>query len=109
MNTTDLHQEIAAVKQEMLRVIRGKESTVDLLLNAVLAGGSVLMDDVPGVGKTTLAKALAIALNVSSRAASKEPSWALIRPLLYRVRAFPGSSRSTRLRSSMASLYRSCS
>lgn len=64
MNTTDLHQEIAAVKQEMLRVIRGKESTVDLLLNAVLAGGSVLMDDVPGVGKTTLAKALAIALNV---------------------------------------------
>ena len=64
MNNTDLHQEIAAVKQEMLRVIRGKESTVDLLLNAVLAGGSVLMDDVPGVGKTTLAKALAIALNV---------------------------------------------
>ena len=64
MTNTDLHQEIAAVKQEMLRVIRGKESTVDLLLNAVLAGGSVLMDDVPGVGKTTLAKALAIALNV---------------------------------------------
>ena len=64
MDNTDLHQEIAAVKQELLRVIRGKESTVDLLLNAVLAGGSVLMDDVPGVGKTTLAKALAIALNV---------------------------------------------
>ncbi|MCA9113928.1 MAG: MoxR family ATPase [Planctomycetaceae bacterium] len=41
------------------RVIRGKPATLELLVTAFLAGGSVLMEDVPGVGKTTLARALA--------------------------------------------------
>lgn len=45
-------------------VIRGKQEAVEVLITAVLAGGSVLMDDVPGVGKTTLAKALARSLDV---------------------------------------------
>ncbi|MDA0284618.1 MAG: MoxR family ATPase [Planctomycetota bacterium] len=45
-------------------VIRGKQEAVDVLVTAILAGGSVLMDDVPGVGKTTLAKALARSLDV---------------------------------------------
>jgi len=40
-------------------VIRGKEDVVDLSLTAVLAGGHLLLQDVPGVGKTTLAAALA--------------------------------------------------
>ncbi len=46
------------------RVIRGKEEAIELLLVGVLAGGHVLMEDVPGVGKTTLAKALSIALGL---------------------------------------------
>ena len=45
-------------------VIRGKHEAVEVLITAILAGGSVLMDDVPGVGKTTLAKALAKSLDV---------------------------------------------
>ena len=45
-------------------VIRGKAEAVNVLITAVLAGGSVLMDDVPGVCKTTLAKALAKSLEV---------------------------------------------
>ncbi len=40
-------------------VIRGKREAVDLLLTAVIAGGHVLLEDVPGLGKTTLAKAFA--------------------------------------------------
>ncbi len=40
-------------------VIRGKRETIDLLLTAVVAGGHVLLEDVPGLGKTTLAKAFA--------------------------------------------------
>jgi MoxR-like ATPase len=40
-------------------VIQGKPEAVELLLIAILAGGHVLVEDVPGVGKTTLAKAIA--------------------------------------------------
>ncbi len=40
-------------------VIKGKSEQLELLLVAVLAGGHALLEDVPGVGKTTLAKALA--------------------------------------------------
>jgi len=44
-------------------VIRGKSDSIDLLLVGLLAGGHVLLEDVPGVGKTTLAKALARAFS----------------------------------------------
>lgn len=47
------------------RVIRGKPRAIELVLIGVLAGGHVLVEDVPGVGKTTLAKALARALSLS--------------------------------------------
>ena len=50
---------IAALRSNLAGVIRGKDETIDVLLVALLAGGSVLIEDVPGVGKTTLAKALA--------------------------------------------------
>ncbi|MBW2254796.1 MAG: AAA family ATPase [Deltaproteobacteria bacterium] len=46
----------------MTSVIHGKGEVVDLALTAVFAGGHVLLQDVPGVGKTTLAAALAAAV-----------------------------------------------
>lgn len=46
-------------------VLRGKAEVVDLALTAVLAGGHLLLQDVPGVGKTTLAAALAGAVGGS--------------------------------------------
>lgn len=46
-------------------VIRGKSEVIDRLLVGVLAGGHVLIEDVPGVGKTTLAKALSAVLTVT--------------------------------------------
>jgi MoxR-like ATPase len=49
------------------RVLLGKEREVDLLLAALLAGGHVLVEDVPGVGKTTLVKAVARSLALSFR------------------------------------------
>jgi MoxR-like ATPase len=54
--------EIDAVRRAVRSVVHGKDSVVELALTAVLAGGHVLLEDVPGVGKTTLAHSLASAL-----------------------------------------------
>jgi MoxR-like ATPase len=48
----------------IVRVIRGKTEIVDALIAALLARGHVLLEDVPGVGKTTLAQALARSLDL---------------------------------------------
>lgn len=50
---------IRQVESELNRVIRGKPEVIHNLLIAFVSGGNILLDDVPGVGKTTLAKALA--------------------------------------------------
>lgn len=50
---------IAAVKENIGRVMIGSASVIDLLLTATIADGHVLIEDVPGMGKTVLAKSLA--------------------------------------------------
>lgn len=52
-------------RRRLGEVIRGKSEVIDRLLVGVLAGGHVLIEDVPGVGKTTLAKALSRVLAVT--------------------------------------------
>jgi MoxR-like ATPase len=51
-----------SVRQNVSRVIIGKEEVIDLLMVAMLCEGHVLFEDVPGIGKTTLAKTLAKSL-----------------------------------------------
>lgn len=58
---------VARVRAQVGRVILGKAREIDLLLVALLAAGHVLVEDVPGVGKTTLVKALARSLDLSFR------------------------------------------
>jgi MoxR-like ATPase len=53
------------VRQNVERVIVGKEAVIDLLMVALLCEGHVLFEDVPGIGKTTLAKSLAKSLGCS--------------------------------------------
>ena len=60
-----IEEKLAALRQSLGQVIRGKADRIDILTISLLAGGSVLMEDVPGVGKTTLAKAVATVLDLS--------------------------------------------
>jgi MoxR-like ATPase len=55
---------VLELKRVLARVIRGKPEAIDLLLVGVFSGGHVLVEDVPGVGKTTLAKAFARSLEL---------------------------------------------
>ena len=50
---------ITKIKENIEKVIIGKSQVIDLVLAAFVAGGHVLLEDVPGTGKTVLAKTLA--------------------------------------------------
>ena len=56
---------IASIRRALGQVMHGKGDVIDLLLVGVLGGGHVLIEDVPGVGKTTMAQALARAFGVT--------------------------------------------
>ena len=56
---------ISALQTNVERVIRGKSEVVQFCIAALLARGHILLEDVPGVGKTTLAHALARSLSLS--------------------------------------------
>jgi MoxR-like ATPase len=58
------HDRIAALQANVERVIRGKSEVVQFCIAALLARGHILLEDVPGVGKTTLAHALARSLSL---------------------------------------------
>ncbi len=55
------------LKENLQSVIYGKSECIDVMIVSLLAGGSVLIEDVPGVGKTTLAKALAKSIDAKFR------------------------------------------
>ena len=55
------------ILNEIKKVIVGKDEVITKTLMAILAGGHVLLEDVPGVGKTTLALAFSRAMNLSEK------------------------------------------
>ncbi len=63
-NATQLSQRLV---QNIAQVVRGKEEVIKLATVSLLARGHLLLEDVPGVGKTTLARALAASVGVSFR------------------------------------------
>jgi MoxR-like ATPase len=65
MQIMGIKEHIGRIQRQIAQVIVGKETTVDLLLTALIAGGHVLIEDVPGTGKTLLAKTLSRTLDCS--------------------------------------------
>lgn len=55
------------IKESIGRVIVGKEDTIDLMLIALFSSGHMLIEDVPGTGKTALVKSLAASLSYESK------------------------------------------
>lgn len=62
-----MHTELEQVVAEVGKVVKGKDEVIRKVLAAVLAGGHVLLEDIPGVGKTTLAMALGKAMDLEYR------------------------------------------
>jgi len=58
-------QAAAKIKTNIEKVLVGKGDVIDLTLAAILSGGHVLVEDVPGIGKTTLARCIAESLQCS--------------------------------------------
>lgn len=71
--TNENQQLMQKLSGEISKVIKGKSEAVQLILTALLAQGHVLIEDVPGVGKTTLAMALGKATGLSFRRAQFTP------------------------------------
>lgn len=63
--TSNTNSQIARLQQTIARVIKGKEEAIQLALITLLAKGHLLIEDVPGTGKTTLAHTIARAFRCS--------------------------------------------
>lgn len=59
-----MNVKLSQVKNEIKKVLRGKDECIDMILCAMLAQGHILLEDIPGVGKTTLAVAMSRAMSL---------------------------------------------
>ncbi len=60
-----MNPKASEIINEIKKVIHGKDDVVSMMLKGLLAGGHILLEDIPGVGKTTLALALSKAMSLS--------------------------------------------
>ena len=63
MDTSPIAEAAAKIKANIERVLVGKGGVIELTLAAILSGGHLLIEDVPGIGKTTLGRCLAQSLD----------------------------------------------
>ena len=67
MQVQEAYERARAVLSEVRTVIKGKDDCVEKAFCAILAGGHILIEDVPGVGKTTLAVAFSRAMALKAQ------------------------------------------
>lgn len=62
-----MNEKVEIILKEVGKVIRGKDKAIELVMTAILAKGHILVEDVPGVGKTTLAVSFSRAMELTER------------------------------------------
>jgi MoxR-like ATPase len=62
-----VNDKVEVILKEVGKVIRGKDEAIEQVMTAILAKGHILIEDVPGVGKTTLAVAFSRAMKLTER------------------------------------------
>lgn len=67
MDAKEIQEKIDILQKEVSTVIKGKDEVIRRVIMAILASGHVLLEDVPGLGKTTLAKAFSKALGFANK------------------------------------------
>jgi MoxR-like ATPase len=67
MNSAHEQELLSRIRTNIARVMVGKQETIDLILIALIGRGHVLLEDIPGIGKTTLVSALARSLGLTFR------------------------------------------
>ena len=67
MDAKEIQEKIDILQKEVSTVIKGKDEVIRKVIMAILASGHVLLEDVPGLGKTTLAKAFSKALGFANK------------------------------------------
>lgn len=67
MDYLEIKNKAEVIKQNIEKVLIGKSEVIDLVLTTLFAGGHVLLEDVPGTGKTVLAKSMAKSINADFR------------------------------------------
>lgn len=65
MDSSEIAQKVNLLERNIQKVVKGKKEVIRDVIGALLSGGHVLIEDVPGVGKTTLAQSLAKSTNLS--------------------------------------------
>ncbi len=73
MTSQDARERLGAVRSEVAKAVVGQDAAVSGLLVALLCGGHVLMEGVPGVAKTLLVRSLAASLSRCGRVACSSP------------------------------------
>ena len=73
MEVTQFSQTVEKIKAEIHKDIVGQNDVVDNVIIAIIAGGNVLLEGVPGVGKTRLVRSLGKVLNLPFQKHCKIP------------------------------------
>lgn len=64
IDLSELHQAVTEIREQIGKIVVGQPQTIDLLLTALLADGHILLEGVPGVAKTLMAKLLSRTISV---------------------------------------------